>query len=162
MEVVIVPTPEATGRLVADVVEGYVRAGGTLGLATGSSPEPAYDELVRRHRETGLDFSGCRAFLLDEYVGLPGDHPQAYRQVIRRVLADRVGLVDVRGPDGTAADLAAEATSSWSASAATGTSGSTSRGRRWAPGPVSRPSPSAPAGTTRGSSARSRRCPITC
>lgn len=110
MEVVIVPTPEATGRLVADVVEGYVRAGGTLGLATGSSPEPAYDELVRRHRETGLDFSGCRAFLLDEYVGLPGDHPQAYRQVIRRVLADRVGLVDVRGPDGTAADLAAEAT----------------------------------------------------
>lgn len=109
VEVVIVPSPVAAGRLVADILEGYVRAGATLGLATGSSPEPAYDELVRRHREEGLDFGRCRAFLLDEYVGLAADHPQAYRQVIRRALADRVGLTDVHGPDGTASDLPAEA-----------------------------------------------------
>src|SRR5690606_17531623 len=59
--------------------------------------------------EEGLDLARCRAFLLDEYVGLPADHPQAYRQVIRRALTDRVGLTDVHGPDGTAPDLVAEA-----------------------------------------------------
>jgi glucosamine-6-phosphate deaminase len=109
MEVVIVGSPAAAGVLVADLLERCVRAGGTLGLSTGSSPLPAYDELVRRHREEGLSFAGSRAFLLDEYVGIPADHPQSYRQVIRRALTGRVGLDDVAGPDGTEADLVAEA-----------------------------------------------------
>src|SRR5690606_37472577 len=56
VEVVTVPWPVAAGRLVPDILDGYVRAGATLGPATGSSPEPAYDELLRRHREEGLDF----------------------------------------------------------------------------------------------------------
>ncbi|WP_109474096.1 glucosamine-6-phosphate deaminase [Ornithinimicrobium cavernae] len=109
MEVVITATPREAGVVVADILEGTVRAGGTLGLATGSSPGPAYDELVRRHREEGLSFAGCRAFLLDEYVGIPAGHPQAYRQVIRRMFSDHVGL-EVAGPDGTATDLVTEAT----------------------------------------------------
>ncbi|NLG19995.1 MAG: glucosamine-6-phosphate deaminase [Actinomycetales bacterium] len=109
MEVVITATPREAGLLVADVLEDYVRAGATLGLATGSSPEPAYEELVRRHGEERLDFGACRAFLLDEYVGITADHPQSYRRTIRWMLADRVGLA-VAGPDGTAADLRAEAT----------------------------------------------------
>lgn len=108
MEIVITGSTGEAGLVVADIIEGYVRAGGTLGLATGSSPQPAYDALVRRHRETGLDFSGCRAFLLDEYVGLPTGHPQSYGQAIRRALTDPVGLA-VTGPDGTATDLTAEA-----------------------------------------------------
>ncbi|MCK0112577.1 glucosamine-6-phosphate deaminase [Ornithinimicrobium sp. F0845] len=111
MEVVITATPREAGLLVADILERTVRAGATLGLATGSSPEPAYEELVRRHREEGLDFGGCRAFLLDEYVGIPADHPQSYHRTIRRMLTDRVGLTSVDGPDGTAADLPAEAAS---------------------------------------------------
>lgn len=105
----ILGSVEAAGRCVADILEGYVRSGSTLGLATGSSPGPAYRELVRRHTDGGLSFEGCRAFLLDEYLGIGADHPQSYRSVIRRALTDQVGLRDVRGPDGTARDIPAEA-----------------------------------------------------
>jgi len=112
MEVVLLPTPEDCGRVVADAVAGSVSAalnrGGpvVLGLATGSSPLLAYRELLRRHREEGLAFDGVEAFLLDEYVGLPAGHPESYRHVIRRELTDALGLDPalVHGPDGAAAD----------------------------------------------------------
>ncbi len=111
MEVVILPTPADCGRVVADVLAATVtaRPAGhrpTLGLATGSSPVLAYRELIRRHREEGLSFAGVRAFLLDEYVGLPTEHPESYRAVIRRELTSHVDFVDsdVDAPDGSAAD----------------------------------------------------------
>jgi glucosamine-6-phosphate deaminase len=109
VEVVILPDQAAIGRLVADAVAELLdrRPDAVLGLATGSSPLPVYDELARRHARRELSFAGVRAFCLDEYVGLPPDHPEAYRSVIRRVFADRVGLDDVRAPDGTAADVVA-------------------------------------------------------
>ena len=49
------------------------------------------------------------AVLLDEYVGLPSDHPEAYRSFIRRALTDQVDLPPERlfGPDVWAEDLAA-------------------------------------------------------
>jgi glucosamine-6-phosphate deaminase len=112
VEVVLLPTAEDCGRVVADVVQATLTTargrGGrvVLGLATGSSPLLAYRELVRRHREEGLSFAGVRAFLLDEYVGLPAGHPQSYRQVIRRELTDAVGIDAelVHGPDGSSPD----------------------------------------------------------
>ncbi|MGY1843267.1 glucosamine-6-phosphate deaminase [Modestobacter sp. SYSU DS0875] len=112
MEVVLLPTPEGCGRVVADAVAGSVLAalarGGpvVLGLATGSSPLLAYRELLRRHAEEGLDLTGVQAFLLDEYVGLPAGHPESYREVIRRELTDDLGLdpAVVHGPDGAADD----------------------------------------------------------
>ena len=112
MEVVLLPTPEDCGRVVADALQAALaraRDRGTppvLGLATGSSPLPAYRELVRRHTEEGLSFADVEAFLLDEYVGLPAGHPESYREVIRRELTDALGLdpAVVHGPDGAAAD----------------------------------------------------------
>jgi glucosamine-6-phosphate deaminase len=68
---------------------------------------PVYDELTRRHDAGEISFAEVRAFCLDEYVGLPPDHPQAYRAVIRRLFADRVGVADVRAPDGSATDIPA-------------------------------------------------------
>ncbi len=110
MEVVIAPARDLAG-LAADVVERVLRDSPdpVLGLATGSSPLAVYDELVRRHTEEGLSFAGARAFLLDEYVGLPPDHPERYRTVIERELAGRVDFDPgaVRGPDGAAPDLPA-------------------------------------------------------
>jgi glucosamine-6-phosphate deaminase len=108
MEVVIGPDG---ARLAADAVEALLRAkpDAVLGLATGSSPLALYAELVRRHRESGLSFAHARAFLLDEYVGLPPGHPERYASVIDRELASRVDFAPgaVRGPDGDADDVPA-------------------------------------------------------
>jgi glucosamine-6-phosphate deaminase len=109
VRVLIVPDAEAGGRAVADVVGAALAAGGgraVLGLATGSSPLPAYRELIRRHRREGLSFARASAFLLDEYIGLPDGHPQAYREVIRRELTDHLDIdpAAVRGPDGVHPD----------------------------------------------------------
>ena len=108
MEVVIAEQRELTG-LAADAVERLVREepSAVLGLATGSTPMPVYDELVRRHREEGLSFAGARGFLLDEYVGLCRDHPQRYRRVISQEIVERVDWPEeqVLGPDGLAEDL---------------------------------------------------------
>jgi glucosamine-6-phosphate deaminase len=109
VEVVILADPASVGRVVADAVEALLarKPDAVLGLATGSSPLPVYEELIRRHVAGRLSFARVRAFCLDEYVGLPAGHPEAYRAVIRRVFADRVGLADVRSPEGSARDIPA-------------------------------------------------------
>jgi glucosamine-6-phosphate deaminase len=106
MEVVPLDSVEEIAALAADTVEALVRARPhcVLGLATGSSPVPAYAELVARHRAgTGPSYDGVRGFLLDEYVGLPPGHPQSYRATIARELTDDLGLPAdrVQGPDPT-------------------------------------------------------------
>ncbi|GMA26622.1 glucosamine-6-phosphate deaminase [Luteimicrobium album] len=110
MEVVIAPAEELA-RLAADAIENLVRSkpDAVLGLATGSSPLKVYDELARRHTESGLSFAGARAFMLDEYVGLPAEHPERYRNVIEKEIASRVDFAPgaVQGPDGLADDLPA-------------------------------------------------------
>src|SRR5690625_584628 len=112
VEVVVLPSAEDIAREAAGRIERRVRTNPeiTLGLATGSTPEPLYEELGRRHRENGLSFAQARAFLLDEYVGLDPEHPEAYRNVI---LKEFVSLVDippsaVRSLDGNAPDLPGE------------------------------------------------------
>ena len=124
MEVVIQPDAAAIARLVADEVVGLLatRPDAVLGLATGSSPLAVYDELVRRHEAGAVSFARARAFMLDEYVGLPADHPERYRNVIDREFAARVDLAAaaVLGPDGNAADLPAACAAYEAAIAAAG------------------------------------------
>jgi glucosamine-6-phosphate deaminase len=111
MEVVILNGSKQIGKLAADAIEELLRRkpDAVLGLATGSSPLPVYDELADRHGRGGLDFSRAAGFALDEYVGLPADHPESYREVIRREFTNRVNIApeNVHGPDGTAGDILA-------------------------------------------------------
>ncbi|MGY5763570.1 glucosamine-6-phosphate deaminase [Brachybacterium sp. DNPG3] len=115
MEIVIVADAAEGAVAVADVFEQAIReagdAGLVLGLATGSSPVAAYQELIRRHREEGLSFAHARAFLLDEYVGLAADHEQSYARFIRENLTSHIDIDDaaVASLDGTAADPSSEA-----------------------------------------------------
>lgn len=67
-----------------------------LGLATGSTPVSVYAELVRLHREAGLSFANVTTFNLDEYYGLPPEHPQSYRHFMRQHLFDHVDLAPGR------------------------------------------------------------------
>ena len=109
MEVVIAADPDAAAQVVADVIARVVRVrpAPVLGLATGSSPLGAYRRLIDAHESGTLSFAHASAVLLDEYVGLPADHPEAYRTFIRREFTDRIDLPTERvfGPDVTAADL---------------------------------------------------------
>lgn len=105
-------TEEAVARQAADLVERLVRAkpDAVLGLATGSTPERTYGELVRRHREEGLSFAGVRTFNLDEYWGLDGDHEQSYRRFMNERLFDRIDIRpwNTHVLDGKAANAALE------------------------------------------------------
>src|SRR3981189_3703536 len=108
MEVIIRQHERECGVTVADVIDNASRSGATtLGLATGSSPLSVYRELIRRHREDGLTFTGVQAFLLDEYVGLPPSHPQSYAHVIRAEFTDHVDIDSdrVHSPNGLAAHI---------------------------------------------------------
>lgn len=49
-----------------------------LGLPTGSTPLGTYQELVRRHKAGEVSFANVITFNMDEYVGLPEEHPESY------------------------------------------------------------------------------------
>lgn len=111
MEVVITPDRAAASTTVADVLARTLRtrAAPVLGLATGSSPLGVYRLLVDAHERGELSAAHASAVLLDEYVGLPPDHPEAYRAFIRREFVDQIDMPRERlfGPDVSAADLPA-------------------------------------------------------
>lgn len=111
MEVLVLDDAAAVARVAADVVQTLVTRAprAVLGLATGSSVLGLYEELSRRVGAGELSLSGVSGFLLDEYVGLPPDHPQAYRTVIATELLSRVDVRPgaVQGPQAERADVGA-------------------------------------------------------
>jgi glucosamine-6-phosphate deaminase len=111
MEVIICEETRQIGTIAADAIEALLTRKPTavLGLATGSSPLSIYDELADRYEAGRITFRQARGFTLDEYVGLPADHPERYRNVIDAVFVSRVDFAPgaVAGPDGLAADIPA-------------------------------------------------------
>lgn len=111
MEIVICPDAVAAGKLGAQAIVTLFghKPDAVLGLATGSSPLVIYDELAARCAAGEVSFARARGFTLDEYVGLPAEHPETYHNVIRRDFVNRVdfGPDAVHGPDGLADDIPA-------------------------------------------------------
>ncbi|MGA0333589.1 MAG: glucosamine-6-phosphate deaminase [Kiritimatiellia bacterium] len=111
MEIIIQECPDAASlaaaRLVARLVTENPRA--VLGLATGSTPLMLYRELIRMHREEGLDFSGITTFNLDEYIGLPREHEQSYYSFMWENLFSHINILpeNVHIPDGMTPDVPA-------------------------------------------------------
>jgi glucosamine-6-phosphate deaminase len=112
MEVLIRENPETGCLLAAKIIARVVREkpDAVLGLATGRTPLQLYEELIRMHRDEGLDFSKVTTFNLDEYVGLPATHDQSYRWFMREHLFQHINIDQKRThvPDGTAADMHVE------------------------------------------------------
>lgn len=112
MEVLIRNDADAGCLLAAGMIARLVREKprAVLGLATGRTPLCLYRELIRRHREEGLDFSEVTTFNLDEYVGLPSTHEQSYRFFMRENFFRHINIDPARThvPNGTATDLQAE------------------------------------------------------
>ena len=77
MEVVIKRDYEQMSKVAAQLVVDVLntKPNAVLGMATGSTPLGLYQELVRLHKAGHVDFSRVTTFNLDEYVGLPANHP---------------------------------------------------------------------------------------
>ncbi len=112
MEVIICPDENQVAGVAAAKAARLAAAIGpavVFGVATGSSPVKTYNELAKLVGAGELDLSGASAFALDEYVGIPRDHPESYHAVIHRTVTVPLGLdpARVHVPDGFAADLQA-------------------------------------------------------
>lgn len=111
MEVVIRENPEAMAKLAAELIAEVVRRKPkcVLGLATGSTPVVTYKELIRLHKQEGLDCSRVTTFNLDEYVGLPPEHDQSYHYFMNENLFRHINVnpKNTHVPDGMAKDIPA-------------------------------------------------------
>jgi glucosamine-6-phosphate deaminase len=109
VRVIIESNADAASRRSANFAAELVRKKPdcVLGLATGSTPLGTYRELIRLHKEDGLDFSRVTTFNLDEYVGLSSIHPQSYRQFMQLSLFEHINIDPNRTnvPDGRALDF---------------------------------------------------------
>jgi glucosamine-6-phosphate deaminase len=124
VEVIVVPSAEAACQRAARIVARLLSEKPTavLALPTGSTPRGIYAELVRQHRTEGLSFARATAFNLDEYVGIPANHPGSFRRALAEALYRNIDLPPehAHAPDGEAADLPAACASYEDAIAAAG------------------------------------------
>jgi len=81
-----------------------------LGLPTGSSPLGVYRELVRLNKEKLISFQHVVTFNMDEYVGIPQEHPQSYHSFMWDNLFNHIDISkeNVNILNGNAPDLEAE------------------------------------------------------
>ena len=82
-----------------------------LGLATGSTPVPTYEELIALYKAGVADFSKVISYNLDEYVGIPVDHECSYHRFMDDNLFNHVNMrrEAIHVPDGLAEDLSGAA-----------------------------------------------------
>src|SRR5947199_2898909 len=103
------PNSTQASRHVALMIESLIRQNNSanratvLGLATGSTPVGLYRELIRLHKEAGLDFSRVVTFNLDEYFPMAKDDPHSYYRWMHETFFDHVNIpaANIRIPDGT-------------------------------------------------------------
>src|SRR5260370_4945204 len=107
----VFPTSAQASRHVALMIESLIRQNNSanrptvLGLATGSTPVGLYRELIRLHREAGLDFSRVISFNLDEYLPMDPRDDHSYRRWMDETFFEHVNIrpENVQVPDGTVA-----------------------------------------------------------
>lgn len=63
-----------------------------LGLPTGSTPLLAYKQLIRKHKEGKISFMNVVTFNMDEYIGLPRDHPESYWTFMHSNFFDHIDI----------------------------------------------------------------------
>lgn len=94
MNVIIAASYEEMSKVAAKEIAKlvYIKPDAVLGLATGSTPEGVYKELIELNKEEKIDFSKVTSYNLDEYKGLSGDHPQSYRYFMNTKLFNHINI----------------------------------------------------------------------
>jgi glucosamine-6-phosphate deaminase len=95
----IFPSGEATAAAVADYLARALKNQPRLrlGLATGNTFVPIYAALVELYQAGDFSFSEVMSFNLDEYIGLPKDHPASFSAYMERHLFAHVDLPAGKG-----------------------------------------------------------------
>lgn len=95
---------ETGAGIIASLLQTNPKA--ILGLATGSTPVGVYKKLIELHRAGTVSFKQASSYNLDEYIGLPADHPESYRRFMNEKLFNQVDidLNNTHVPLGNAAD----------------------------------------------------------
>jgi len=112
MKLIIAANAEEAGKKafleIKTAVDRNPRA--VLGLATGSTPLPLYNEIIADRKKNGTSYKNITTFNLDEYVGLSANDPQSYIRFMKDSLFDHIDIdmKNVNIPCGTADDLDAE------------------------------------------------------
>lgn len=109
MEVIVENNYEEMSKIAAELIAELIKnkPNAVIGLATGSTPIGTYNELIRMHKEEGLDFSKVITFNLDEYVGLHPGHSRSYHYFMKENLFKHINIKpeNTHVPDGIAPDI---------------------------------------------------------
>ena len=92
INVIIVKDYEQASDKAFEIMKNYLKPGKVLGLATGSTPIGLYERMVKDHKENGTSYKDIKSFNLDEYVGLPIEHPESYYAFMHRNLFDHIDI----------------------------------------------------------------------
>ena len=112
MKIICAKDYKDMSRKAANIISAQVimKPNCVLGLATGGTPVGTYAQLVEWYNKGDLDFSEVTTVNLDEYRGLPKEHPQSYWYFMNENLFSKVNIDPAKTnlPDGTNLDTAAE------------------------------------------------------
>ena len=81
---------ETVSSILIEKIENLPRA--VIGLATGKTMEPLYAKLSKLSRQSATSLEKCFFFMLDEYLGLPDNHPTSFKSYIENHLLHPLGL----------------------------------------------------------------------
>ncbi|MDR1407766.1 MAG: glucosamine-6-phosphate deaminase [Tannerella sp.] len=120
MRVIIEPDSEMLSQWAANYIAAKIRKAAptaekpfVLGLPTGSSPLGTYRHLIELHRTGAVSFRHVVTFNMDEYVGLPKEHPESYYSFMWKNFFSHIDICPERAHilDGNAPDTEAECAS---------------------------------------------------
>ncbi len=112
MEVIVVKNYQELSEKAFEMLKALIieKPDATIGFATGSTPVGLYQLMVKDHLINQTSYQKMTAFNLDEYIGLPQNHPESYYTFMRTNLFNTldVNFDQVYIPAGDARDIVAE------------------------------------------------------
>lgn len=115
MRIIVCENYESLSKKAAQIIGSQIilKPNSVLGLATGSTPEGMYENLIEMYNNGFLDFSKVKSFNLDEYYQLPFDNDQSYHYFMNDKLFNHINInkENVFIPNGMAEDMNQECVS---------------------------------------------------